>query len=121
MKLPKLYRKVWLKIEWLKDECVNGEHEQTCGDIYIEAKRVKKPDNTWCWQVSNWDIEENRCTLEMAGYFDGDDEFMYDIELKNPNHSPYNEGDWCYAYQRLTIKEQIDQKSYIQELEDLPF
>ena len=119
MKLPKLYRKVWLKIEWLKDECINGEHVQTDGYIYIESRRVKSPDNSWFWQIDPWDIEENRWELEMAGYFDGEDEFYYALEYKNP--SPYNEGDWCYAYQRPTIKEQLSQKEFIQKLESWPF
>ena len=119
MKLPKLYRKVWLKIEWLNDECINGDHVQTDGNIYIESMRVKNPDNSWRWQIDQFDIENNRWELEMAGYFCEYDEFYYELEYKNPY--PYNEGDWCYAYQRPTIKEQAAQQDLIKELDDCPF
>jgi len=119
MKLPKLYRKVWLKIEWLKDECINGEHEQTDGHIYIESRRVKNPDNSWFWKIDPLDIENNRWELEMAGYFCEYDEFYYELEYKNPY--PWNEGDWCYAYQRPTIKQQVTQQDLIKELDDCPF
>lgn len=118
MKLPKLYRKVWLKIEWLKDECVNGEHEQTGGDIYIEAKRVKNPDNTWFWQMSKWDIEENLWELRMAGYFDGEGEFMYDVSYDVRTY--FNERDLGFSYNRPTIKKQLEQKERFKELENLP-
>ncbi len=119
MELPKLYRKVWLKIEWLKDECVNGEHEQTEGYIYIEARRVKGSDNLWFWKIDTCDVENNRWELEMAGYLSEYDEFYYEVVYKNPN--PYKEGDWCYPYQRMTIKEQLEQKAFIKELNDCPF
>ena len=108
MTLPKLYRNVWLKIEWLKDECVNGEHEQTGGDIYIEASRVKHPDNTWFWKISDYDKEYHEYELKMAGYFDEYDEFYYDISCEV--REDFDERNLGYTWDRLTIKQQQNQE-----------
>lgn len=43
MKLPKLYRKVWIKWELQDDYHVEF--------TYFQAYRVKKSDNTWFWKL----------------------------------------------------------------------
>ena len=36
----KLYREFWAEFEWLHDECVNGEHEQTDGTFLLRLVKV---------------------------------------------------------------------------------
>lgn len=47
--LPKLYREVGCKIEYVHDHCVNGEHDQRCGDYWLQVKRVKCDKLGWKW------------------------------------------------------------------------
>ncbi len=47
--LPKLYRVVSCKIEYVHDYCVNGEHDQRCGDYWIQVRRVLDDELGWKW------------------------------------------------------------------------
>lgn len=47
--LPKLYKEVGCKIEYVHDYLVNGEHDQRCGDYWLQVKRVKCRDLGWKW------------------------------------------------------------------------
>ena len=48
--LPKMYRVVYAKIEWITDTLEGGEHVQRCGDYYSQVRRVITP-NGWKWQA----------------------------------------------------------------------
>lgn len=49
MKLPKLYRKIWIKWEWVSDECWDGFHHQDSGYHYYQVRRVISDSGDWDW------------------------------------------------------------------------
>lgn len=106
MKLPKLYRKVWVKLYWLTDTCEGGEHVQRDGYQYLEARRALRVDKSWFWQIDKWDADQ--CSWELSQVEDLDPEDMFeDYIYKNP--FPWNEKDnFGPVTNRLTIKEQKD-------------
>lgn len=57
-----MYSVVWCKIDWVKDYCVNGEHDQQVGDHWLQVRRVIDTDNgNWKWVIA-----KEKCTF----YFD---------------------------------------------------
>lgn len=50
MKLPKLYRVVYLELEWVTDECWDGDHYQDTGVVYPRARVVIK-GGVKVWQI----------------------------------------------------------------------
>jgi len=48
--LPKMYRVVYGRFEYVHDSLVNGEHVQDCGDYYSQVRRVITSDG-WKWQA----------------------------------------------------------------------
>ena len=47
--LPRMYSIVWCSIEWVRDYCVNGEHDQQVGHYLIQVRRARNDDNSWSW------------------------------------------------------------------------
>ena len=76
MKLPKLYRKVYLKFEWIIDGLQGGEHYQDWGFNYIPAMRVLDTKGNWFWSVVDWceyaSLEQRKCMSQhfAEGNFD---------------------------------------------------
>ena len=100
MKLPKLYRKVWIEWEWLTDELRGGEHVQNSGHDYFQVYRAKDSNNNWFWKLVGDDVPQywqDSC----------DDEGVVSCVVKrNPDAA-----DYFYPVQRLTIKEKEEQKT----------
>lgn len=59
MKLPKLYRKVWIKWEWMTGHCFGGVHIQNSGVEYFQIYRTKSSDNKWYWKLVDESKEHN--------------------------------------------------------------
>ncbi len=118
MKLPKLYRKVWVKLYWLTDTCEGGEHVQREGHYYLEARRSLRPDNSWFWQLDKWDASQCSDTLKYVDDLDPIDMFEGWV-YKNP--FKYNENDnYGEVTTRMTIKEQKELAA-IEEMNTWPF
>ena len=120
MELPKLYRVCWVKLYWLTNTCEGGEHVQRDGYFYLKAKRALRQDNSWFWQIDEWDRNSGdvKYHLEMAEEENPEDQFE-DILYKNP--FPLSEKHYFYPYQRLTIKEQREQKKENERCLNPPF
>ena len=79
--LPKLYRKVYIKLDWIHDSIVGGEHCQTEGVHYIKAARSLKSDGSWFWQLVDdmyyyGDYDEKN----IRSYFSKMDSYLGDVE-----------------------------------------
>ena len=71
--LPRLYRVVSCKIEYVHDYCVNGEHDQRCGDYWIQARRVIDEELGWKWVPLNdgcFDSYENFAQREILDWLE---------------------------------------------------
>ena len=69
-----MYSVVWCKIEWVKDYCVNGDHDQQVGDHWLQVRRVIDTDNgNWKWVIA-----KEKCTF----YFDYHIGKYYQQEIK---------------------------------------
>jgi hypothetical protein len=105
MKLPKLYRKVYLKFEWCIDSLQGGEHHQDWGYNLIPARRVLDSKGGWFWSVIDWidlDVEKEYFDKYTHHEEDGWEEYdstWFDFNEDN-KHDPY------LSYNRITIKEQ---------------
>ena len=109
MDLPKLYRVVYLEIEWITDTCEGGEHVQR-GGVYYTPARLVLDGGVKRWQTLDPNFDDP--------YFEADDleDFdwhPYDIEYKEWLDENRHNPNWGRTY--ATIKEQAKQK---QETED---
>lgn len=71
MKLPKLYRVVYLELEWLTNTCEGGEHVQRSGYEYPRARLVII-DGMKSWQI----IDKDRIPYGWEDY-----DFLYIDEM----------------------------------------
>lgn len=104
MKLPKLYRKVYLKFEWIVDSLQGGEHHQDWGFNYIPAMRVLDTEGDWFWSVTDW------CGLEgderhFGKYTHHEEDGWSAFDLNELDEDGQFNNYHC-SYNRLTIKEQ---------------
>lgn len=66
----KLYRPIYAVVDWVHDECVNGEHEQTCGEHVIKVVKVLGDNRMPYYKVVSMDCVnfvsdyDEACTLE---------------------------------------------------------
>ncbi|AUR89607.1 hypothetical protein NVP1127O_15 [Vibrio phage 1.127.O._10N.286.52.E12] len=81
--LPKLYRKVFVKLDWCHDQIVGGEHHQAEGVHHVKARRALKDDGSWFWKLID----------DMHYYSDCDERNIrsYFCDLD----SYLNEVEWC--------------------------
>ncbi len=104
MKLPKLYRKVYLKFEWIVDSLQGGEHHQDWGYNYLQAMRVLDEDGNWFWQITYWrDLEEEKEYFDKYNHHDENGWSEFDLNNLDEDGQLHN---YHCAYNRLTIKEQ---------------
>ncbi len=108
MKPPKLYRVVYLELEWVRDECWDGEHHQSCGMVYPRARVVIK-NGVKTWQVIDVDIalgplyedEINQPADKCIAFDWAAQNVGLKKSIKEMKHNPEFHG-----FQPLTIKEQ---------------
>ena len=109
MKLPKLYRKVYLKFEWCVDTCHFGEHHQDGGFYYIEAMRALDTRGVWFWNVTDW----AEASDDDKKYFDVRNHHE-DEGWTTCNWNIFDDGgeliSYYYPHNRMTIKQQRDQR-----------
>lgn len=66
----KLYSPIYAVIDWVHDECVNGEHEQTCGEHVIKVVKVLGADRLPHYKAVSMDCVhfiseyDEACTME---------------------------------------------------------
>lgn len=122
MKLPKLYRVVYVEIEYCIDHCYDGVHTTDEGEYYTKAHIVIDKSGLRRWKFLDKDftecpdykyvedglfIDENAIDFNWCSV----DKRMVEIDEKY-KHSPYNNWD------RPTIKEQ---KQWNSEFESICF
>ena len=110
MKLPKLYRKVYLKFEWIIDSLQGGEHCQDWGYNYIPAMRVLDTEGDWFWSVIDWCEfkDEHKEYFDKYNHHECDGWSDFDLNLLDDDGQFIN---YYYPYNRLTIKEQKQQRA----------
>lgn len=117
MKIPKLYRNIWIEIYWLTDTCEGGEHVQRDGYSYIEARRALDTDNNWFWQIHPYYKDEFKAVIE------GEEPecWLPDVLYKSP--FDFDERNLGYSFNRRTIKEikadEISRNNF--DFSDTPF
>ena len=116
MKLPKLYRVVYLELEWLTDTCEGGEHVQRGGYNYPRARLVLK-NGVRAWQVIDKDLIPNdyeQCDFEPADYYEWPWKAVdedYKKAMEKFKHDPQ------MSWNRPTIAERKKLKSDIARLD----
>ena len=110
MKLPKLYRKVYLKFEWIIDSLQGGEHCQDWGFNYIPAMRVLDAKGNWFWSVIDWCEfkDEHKKYFDKYNHHEEDGWSDFDYNRLDDDGQIIS---YYYPYNRLTIKEQKQQRS----------
>ena len=114
MKLPKLYRKVYLKFEWIIDSLQGGEHHQDWGFTYIPSMRVLDVKGNWFWRVIDWyGLDEEKEYFDKYSHHecDGWDEF----DLNNLDEDGQLHLNYHCCYNRLTIKERNRRREPVKE------
>ncbi|CAL9956596.1 hypothetical protein VPHK46_0020 [Vibrio phage K46] len=79
--LPKLYRKVFVKLDWCHDSLVGGEHRQAEGIHYVKARRALKDDGSWFWQlIDDMYYYSDYDERNIRGYFCDMDDYLDSVE-----------------------------------------
>tara|TARA_R110002096_G_scaffold66306_2_gene161392 strand:+ start:814 stop:1206 length:393 start_codon:yes stop_codon:yes gene_type:complete len=109
MRLPKLYRKVYLAFEWCIDTCHFGEHHQSSGFYYIQAARVLDVKGGWFWNVTDWAEASDSDKKHFDKYDHHEDEGWAEVDWNRFD----DDGElisYYYPHNRLTIKAQRKQR-----------
>ena len=128
MKLPKLYRKVYLKFEWCIDTCHFGEHHQDSGFYYVPAMRVLEAKGGWFWRITDWvELDEgDKKYFDKYNHHEEDGWSEVDLIRFDDDGEVIS---WYYPYNTPTIKEQKEQRKPAKEIvntgidwdRDIPF
>lgn len=114
MKLPKLYRRVYLEIEWITDTCEGGEHVQRSGIYYVPARLVLDC-GVKAWQILDEDFNDPYFEIDDLEY----EWHSYDLEYEewrdNNRHNPQ----WSRTYR--TIREQEEARVRLESWDKLTF
>lgn len=79
--LPKLYRKVFVKLDWIHDSLVGGEHCQAEGVHHVKARRALKRDGSWFWQlVDDMYLYSHYDERNIRDYFTDMDLYLNEVE-----------------------------------------
>lgn len=95
-RLPKLYRVVYGRFEWVHDELIDGDHRQTCGVHYIKIKRVLISNNEWKWSFAE--------SVEFVHWHDlqyFEEDLLYSSGF---NRDYTGEIEWCNKPDRLSYE-----------------
>lgn len=104
MKLPKLYRKVYLKFEWCVDSMQGGED---WGYNYLQAMRVLDTKGNWFWHITYWrDLEDEKDHFDKYNHHDLDGWCITD--KNKDNFIKEHKNNPRFSFNRLTIKEKIE-------------
>jgi len=104
MSPPKLYRVVYLEIEWLTDTCEGGEHVQRSGIYYVPARLVIS-EGVRLWQILDLNFNDPYFECDDLEY----DWYSHDLRLAKVVEKYKHDPQLSRMYQ--TIKQKKEEEN----------
>ena len=118
---PKLYRPVYIAIEWIHDTIRGGEHHQESGTHWVKVKRVIGSDGSVVWVLAEslWQYCEYD-KRNIMGYIKGMKPYFDELEWSTkPKYDGYDEDDLMEIRIQKAVKyhHSVPYKQRMQEME----